>query len=193
VKSKVVVVPGFIGTTPEGKYTTIGRGGSDYSATVIAKALNVKEVRLVTEVPGIMTGDPRKFKGAKTIPRLSLEEAVELSQLGAKRLHPKTFDPVFDTDIEVYVEGLYDEGFTVVKGSCTPSDVLKGIAVVEGLTLIDVESTRMVGRIGSAAAVMTEAQKANVNIIAMSQPASETSIQFGREFLGRGEASGKVG
>ncbi|MCG2883353.1 MAG: aspartate kinase [Sulfolobales archaeon] len=178
VKSKVVVVPGFIGTTPEGKYTTIGRGGSDYSATVIAKALNVKEVRLVTEVPGIMTGDPRKFKGAKTIPRLSLEEAVELSQLGAKRLHPKTFDPVFDTDIEVYVEGLYDEGFTVVKGSCTPSDVLKGIAVVEGLTLIDVESTRMVGRIGSAAAVMTEAQKANVNIIAMSQPASETSIQL---------------
>ncbi|MCQ4344023.1 MAG: aspartate kinase, partial [Sulfolobales archaeon] len=92
--------------------------------------------------------------------------------------HPKTFDPVFDTDIEVYVEGLYDEGFTVVKGSCTPSDVLKGIAVVEGLTLIDVESTRMVGRIGSAAAVMTEAQKANVNIIAMSQPASETSIQL---------------
>ncbi len=178
VKSKVLVVPGFIGVTAEGRYTTVGRGGSDYSSTLIAKALGIGEVRLITEVPGIMTGDPRKFKGARTIPRLSLEEAVELSQLGAKRLHPKTFDPLFGTDIRVYVEGLYEEGHTVVEGSCTSGDALKGIAVVENLALVDIESTRMVGRIGSAAAIMSEAQKANVNIIAMSQPASETSIQL---------------
>ena len=178
VRSKLVILPGFIGRTIEGKFTTVGRGGSDYSATVIAKALGVKTVRLITEVPGIMTGDPRKFRNAKTIPRLSLEEAVELSQLGAKRLHPRTFDPLFGTDIKVIVEGLYEEGFTEVVGLCTAQDVLKGIATVDNLKLVDIESSRMVGRIGSAAAILSEAQKANVNIVAMSQPASETSIQL---------------
>ncbi len=177
-KSKIVVLPGFIGKSIDGKFTTVGRGGSDYSATVIAKALGIKEVRLITEVPGIMTGDPRKFKNAKTIPRLSLEEAIELSQLGAKRLHPRTFDPLFGTDIRVIVEGLYEEGYTEVVGLCTPLDMLKGVAVVENLKLVDVESARMVGRIGSAATILSEAQKANVNIVAMSQPASETSIQL---------------
>ena len=178
VKESVIVVPGFIGKSLNNKYTTIGRGGSDYTATVIGRILGVKEVKLITEVPGVMTADPKKIPEAKTIPRLSLEEAVELSQLGAKRLHPKTFDPIFNTDIKVIIEGLYEEGNTIVEGSCTKEDTLKGIATRSNLELVTIESTNIVGKIGSAATIMSEARNANVNIIAISQPVTETVIQL---------------
>ena len=178
IPSKIVVVPGFIGKTPTERYTTVGRGGSDYTATLLGKLLGFPEVRLVTEVPGIMTADPRKFPGAKTISRLSLEEAMELAQMGAKRLHPRTFEPMFDRDIRVYIEGLYDEGYTLVQGTCDSSDKLKGIAVLDDLKLISVESTNIVGKIGSAARVMEKAREAGVNIISLSQPASETTIHI---------------
>ncbi|MEM4146714.1 MAG: aspartate kinase, partial [Metallosphaera sp.] len=177
-KSKIVVVPGFIGKTQTNRYTTVGRGGSDYTATLLAKLLGFPEVRLITEVPGIMTADPRKFSGARTISRLTLEEAMELAQMGAKRLHPRTFEPMLDRDIKVYIEGLYDEGFTLVQGGCNSLDKLKGIAVLEDLKLISVESTNIVGKIGSAARVMETAREAGVNIISLSQPASETTIHI---------------
>ncbi|AWR99986.1 aspartate kinase [Metallosphaera hakonensis] len=178
IKSRIVVIPGFIGKTPTDRYTTVGRGGSDYTATLVGKLLGFPEVRLITEVPGIMTADPRKFPGAKTISRLSLEEAMELAQMGAKRLHPRTFEPMFDRDLRVYIEGLYDEGYTLVQGTCDSSDKLKGIAVLDDLKLISVESTNIVGKIGSAARVMEKAREAGVNIVSLSQPASETTIHL---------------
>lgn len=177
-KVNVIVLPGFIGRTKQGKYTTLGRGGSDYTATLIGKLVRAREVRLVTEVPGIMTGDPKKFSNAKTIPRLSLEEAIELSQLGAKRLHPRTFDPVFNIDMKVIVESLYEDGFTVINGECEKSDGLKGISYLDNMKLITVESTKIVGKIGSAAKITSEAKEAGVNIVSISQPASETTIQL---------------
>ncbi len=178
VKSNVIVIPGFIGKTTDGRYTTLGRGGSDYTATLFGRLLGINEVRLITEVPGIMTGDPKKFPNAKTIPRLSLEEAIELSQLGAKRLHPRTFDPLFDTNIRVFVESLYEDGFTIIDGKCDSNDGLKGISLLDNLKLITVESTKIVGKIGSAAKITNEAKETGVNIISISQPASETTIQL---------------
>ncbi|QKQ99346.1 aspartate kinase [Metallosphaera tengchongensis] len=178
IDSKIVVSPGFIGKTVMDRYTTVGRGGSDYTATLLGKLLGLSEVRLITEVPGIMTADPRKFPGAKTITRLSLEEAMELAQMGAKRLHPRTFEPMFNNDLKVYIEGLYDEGYTLVEGTCDSSDKLKGIAILEDLKLISVESTKIVGKIGSAARVMEKAREAGVNIVSLSQPASETTIHL---------------
>lgn len=172
------MLPGFIGKSKNNRYTTIGRGGSDYTATLIGKLVDAKEVRLVTEVPGIMTADPRKISNSVTIQRLSLEEAIELSQLGAKKLHPRTFDPLFDANMKVIIEGLYEEGCTIIEGLCTSKDGLKGITTKEGLSLITIESTRIVGKIGSASTITSEAKNANVNIIALSQPASETTIQF---------------
>ncbi|WP_338601511.1 aspartate kinase [Sulfolobus tengchongensis] len=183
VKANVVVLPGFIGRTKEGKYTTLGRGGSDYTATLLGKLIDSKEVRLVTEVPGIMTGDPKKFKNAKTINRLSLEEAIELSQLGAKRLHPRTFDPVFGSDMKVIVESLYEDGFTMINGQCENIDGLKGISLLDNVKLVTVESTKIVGKIGSAARIANEAKEAGVNIISISQPASETTIQLAVDSL----------
>ncbi len=178
VSSNVTVFPGFIGTTEDGKITTLGRGGSDYSATSMAKVLGVNKVKLITEVPGIMTGDPRKFSNAKSISRLSLEEAIELAQLGAKRLHPRTFDPMFNSDITVEVESLYESGSTIINGECTNEDSVKGVATLDQLKMVSVESTKIVGKVGSASAIMTEARDVGVNIIAISQPASETTINL---------------
>ncbi|MQL55349.1 aspartate kinase [Acidianus ambivalens] len=177
-KSKILIIPGFIGKTIDEKYTTIGRGGSDYTATLLGKLLNVENVRLVTEVPGIMTADPRKIESATTIKRLSLEEAVELAQMGAKRLHPRTFEPMFSSNMKVTIEGLYEEGETIVSGSCEDEDKLKGVTILDDLKMINIESTRIVGKIGSAARVMAEAKNSNVNIVSISQPASETTISL---------------
>ncbi|BDC19884.1 aspartate kinase [Acidianus sp. HS-5] len=177
-KNKILILPGFIGKTIDERSTTIGRGGSDYTATLIGKLLNAENVRLITEVPGIMTADPRKIEGAKTIKRLSLEEAVELAQMGAKRLHPRTFEPMFSSNMKVSIEGLYEEGETVVSGFCEEEDKLKGVTVLDNLKMINIESTRIVGKIGSAARVMAEAKESNVNIISISQPASETTISI---------------
>lgn len=176
--SSIPVLPGFIGRSVNGRITTLGRGGSDYSATIIGKFLGASQVRLITEVPGIMTGDPRKFEGAKTIESLSLIEAVELAHLGAKRLHPKTFEPVFNTPMNVIVEGLYDPGETVIQEKCSMCPGVKGVAVLDKLTSVKVESVRIVGKIGAAATIMTEAQRAGVNLISISQPASETTISL---------------
>jgi aspartate kinase len=178
VDYSVIVFPGFIGTTWDGKITTLGRGGSDYSATSIAKVLGINKVKLITEVPGIMTGDPRKFQNAKSIQRLSLEEAIELAQLGAKRLHPRTFDPMFNSDITVEVESLYEDGSTVINGECTNEDSVKGVATLDQLKMLSVESTKIVGKIGSASSIMAEARDVGVNLIAISQPASETTINL---------------
>ncbi|ARM76540.1 aspartate kinase [Acidianus manzaensis] len=177
-KQKIIVIPGFIGKSTSEKYTTLGRGGSDFTATLLGKLLGINEVRLITEVPGIMTADPRKFSNAKTIKRLSLEEAVELSQMGAKRLHPRTFEPMFNNNMTVIIEGLYDEGETTVNGICEKNDTLKGIATLDNVKMITVESTNIVGKIGSAARVMSEAKNLNTNIISISQPASETTISL---------------
>ncbi|MEM0263499.1 MAG: aspartate kinase [Saccharolobus sp.] len=177
-KADVIVLPGFIGKTKEGRYTTVGRGGSDYTSTLLGKLIGAKEVRLITEVPGIMTGDPKKFPSAKTIPRLSLEEAIELSQLGAKRLHPRTFDPVFNTNMKVLVESLYEDGYTAIYGECESTDGLKGISLLDNMKLVTVESTKIVGKVGSAAKITNEAKEAGVNIVSISQPASETTIQL---------------
>ncbi|MBW9140339.1 MAG: aspartate kinase [Candidatus Aramenus sp.] len=178
LNANVVVVPGFIGKTENNRYTTLGRGGSDYTATVLGKLTGIEEVRLITEVPGIMTGDPKKFPNAVTIKRLSLEEAIELSQMGAKRLHPRTFEPLLNSNVQVIIEGLYDEGYTVVQGKCSNDKGIKGIAVVDELKLVTVESTDIVGKVGSAAKVMKEAKDSGVNIVSISQPASETTIQL---------------
>jgi aspartate kinase len=177
-KSKIIVIPGFIGKTVSNRFTTLGRGGSDYTATLLGKLLGCNEVRLITEVPGIMTGDPKKFKNSKTISRLSLEEAIELSQLGAKKLHPRTFEPLFGTSMRVIIEGLYESNYTIVEGMCSEMDTLKGVTILDELKMITIESMKIVGKIGSAATILTEAKNAGVNIIAMSQPASETSIHL---------------
>ncbi len=172
----VPVVTGFVGMTPDGRITTLGRGGSDFTATLLARALGFKEVILYTDVDGIKTGDPRKFKDAKTVPVLSIEEAVELAHLGAKRFHPRTFEPILDVDVNVRITSLYDKRDSTLITHKNSGPPVKAVAMMNGLALLTVSSVSMVGYRGTAAKVMEALSKVGANIYAISQPVSETTI-----------------
>ncbi|WMT53950.1 amino acid kinase family protein [Ferroplasma acidiphilum] len=105
------IVPGFYGTTIEGNITTVGRGGSDYTAMVLASILNC-DVRIITDVPGIMTSDPKLFKNSRTLAEVSLSEVLKMSYFGVKNFNYKTFMPVLGTDINITVESLYVDSVT---------------------------------------------------------------------------------
>ena len=107
----LTIVPGFYGSTEDEQITTVGRGGSDYTAMIFASVLNCN-VRIITDVPGIMTSDPRLFSYSKTLPEVSLSEVLKMSHFGVKNFNYKTFTPVIDMDIEITVESLYEDGLT---------------------------------------------------------------------------------
>ncbi len=173
----VPVVAGFIGETREGKVTTMGRGGSDFTATFIASSIGAGEVHLVTDVEGVKTGDPRVFENARLIPVISYDEAIELAHLGGKKFHPRTFEPLRESPIVTRVRSLESEKSTsIVKTWRKPP--LKAVTILNGLELVMVRGAGMVGRLGTAARVMKAFSEAGVNIIAISQPVSETSINL---------------
>ena len=103
----VPVVTGFIGATADGKLTTLGRGGSDYSATILGAAMDASEVVIWTDVDGVLTADPRLVPDARTIPVISYREAAELAYFGAKVLHPKTLNPVMEAGITVWIRNSF--------------------------------------------------------------------------------------
>lgn len=174
---KIPVITGFIAGTLDGSITVLGRGGSDYTATLLAKYLNAEEVRLYTNVPGIMTANPSKVDNAKVIPVMSFDEAIELAYLGAKRFHPKTFEPIRNTECIVKVLHINNSEGTIINrlGGKPP---LKAIAVLENLALVSVIGTGMVGKLGAAAKITSIFAEQGVNIIGMVQPISEISISF---------------
>ncbi len=176
----VPVVTGFLGATRSGETTTLGRGGSDYSAALLGAALEAREVRLYTNVEGVLTANPELIPHARTIPRLAVEEAMELSYLGAKKFHPRTFEPLKMRGIPIRILSFHNpEGpSTLVEGHCSNGDGVKAVVVVEDLALVKVKGPTMVGRIGTAAEVMSLAREARVNISAISQPVSETVISI---------------
>ncbi len=178
IKSGAVpVVTGFTAESREGKTLLLGRGGGDYTATLLASFLDADEVYLYTDVPGVMTADPRRISGARVIPALSYEEAMELALLGAKRFHPRTFEPLLGTGIRVVIGMPGSRKATVVdeKGGSPP---LKSVVITEDLALVTVVGGSMVGRIGTAARVTGAAASLGVNIIAIMQPITETSISL---------------
>lgn len=145
------VLGGFIGATVDGVTTTLGRGGSDYTAALIGAALEAKEIQIWTDVPGVLTADPRLVATARTVPHLSFEEAAELAYFGAKVLHPKTLHPAIERDIPVRIcnSRAQEGGSTLVVGeSKRSSETVKAIAHKTGVTTIQVTSTRMLGAYG---------------------------------------------
>jgi aspartate kinase len=145
------VLGGFLGATVDGVTTTLGRGGSDYTAALIGAALEAKEIQIWTDVPGVLTADPRLVATARTVPHLSFEEAAELAYFGAKVLHPKTLHPAIERDIPVRIcnSRAQEGGSTLVVGeSKRSSETVKAIAHKTGVTTIQVTSTRMLGAYG---------------------------------------------
>ena len=138
------ILQGFIGSTTSGATTTLGRGGSDYTATIIGAALRAEEVQIWTDVSGIMTSDPRIVKGARTIPQISYREAAELAYFGAKVIHPSTIQPAINLGIPVWVKNTFrpeDPGTKIIPSPA--GNGLKAIACKKGITLVNITSSRM--------------------------------------------------
>jgi aspartate kinase len=181
LKDGIPVITGFIGESEAGIITTLGRGGSDFSASIIGAALSADEIWLWKEVHGILTTDPKIVPEARTIPVISYIEAMELSYFGAKVLHPKAIEPAIKHGIPVRVKNTFQPDFPgtiVVKDLNQSKDIVKAVTVIKNVALINISGAGMVGTIGVAARVFTTLANAGVNIIMISQGSSEANISI---------------
>ena len=149
--SHVPVLGGFVGATQKGNTTTLGRGGSDYTAAIVGAAIDADEIQIWTDVPGVLTADPRVASKARTVPFLSFEEAAELAYFGAKVLHPKTLHPAIERNIHVRIcnsRNSNGRSTLVVATTEKSPETVKAIAHKTGVTTVQVTSTRMLGAYG---------------------------------------------
>ncbi len=178
---KVPVVTGYIAATREGITTTLGRGGSDYSAAILGACLGADEVQIWTDVNGILTADPRIVPNARTLPELSYVEAAELAYFGAKVLHPKTILPAIERDIPIRVLNTFDpEGpnTRIVREPRPVRTPVKAITAIRNLALVTVEGRGMMGVPGIAARTFGAVARTGVSVLMISQASSEQSICF---------------
>ncbi|MBI3522355.1 MAG: aspartate kinase [Chloroflexi bacterium] len=177
----VTVVTGYAGATPDGVTTTLGRGGSDYSAAIFAAAIDATELRIYTDVSGVMSADPRVVKDARTLPVLSYLEATELAYFGAKVLHPRTVLPAIEAGIPVRILNTFapeEPGTTISSFAPRDGSVVKATASLAGLGLINVAGAGMSGVPGFAARVFDTCAAEKVSVLMISQASSENSICF---------------
>ncbi|MFC2079866.1 bifunctional aspartate kinase/homoserine dehydrogenase I [Bacteroidota bacterium] len=179
---KVAVLPGFIANDEQGRTTTLGRGGSDYTAAIIAAAMQASVLEIWTDVDGFMTADPRIVKKAHSIECMSYEEAMELSHFGAKVLYTPTLTPAFRGSIPIRIKNTFNPEApgTLIshQSKCRSDHLIKGISSINEVDLITVKGVGMVGKTGTSARVFTALAKNNVNIILITQASSEMTISF---------------
>lgn len=177
----VPVITGFIGATEDGIITTLGRGGSDYSAAIIGVALDSDEVWTLTDVDGVMTTDPRIVPDARVIPVLSYSEVGELAYFGAKVLHPKTISPVIERDIPLWVKNTFNPicpGTRIVRTPESTPGTVKAVTAIKGLSMVTVEGRGMMGVPGIAARTFSAVASQGASVLMISQASSEQSICF---------------
>ncbi len=177
----VPVVTGFIGATRDGVVTTLGRGGSDYSAALLGAYVDSDEVWIWTDVDGVMTADPRLVPDARVIPVLSYGEVGEMAYFGAKVLHSKTVQPLVERNIPVRVKNTFNpqaEGTLIVReGRETPGTV-KAVTAIRDVSLVTVAGRGMIGVPGIAARTFSAVAKRQANVLMIAQSSSEQSICF---------------
>ena len=177
----VPVITGFIGATPEGMLTTLGRGGSDYSATILGAALDAAEVIIWTDVDGVLTADPRLVPEARTLREISYNEAAELAYFGAKVLHPKTLRPVSEAGIPVWIRNSFAperEGTKITATGHPTARGVKAITAISGVSLITVGGRAIVGLPGVAGKTFSAVANAQANVLLISQSSSQNDICF---------------
>lgn len=181
----IAVVPGFIAKNEAGEFTTLGRGGSDFTAAIIAAALDVDILEIWTDVNGFMTADPRVIRKAYTIPKLTYSEAMELSHFGAKVIYPPTILPVYKKGIPVQIKNTFEPEnpgtLIVADGSNGFDRPIKGISSISGITLLTLQGVGMVGVTGISMRLFTALAKEEINVILISQASSENSISVAIE------------
>ncbi len=176
----IPVIGGFAGADQHGHVTTFGRGGSDYSATIVGSCIKADEIWLMSDVDGLMTADPKIVKNAKLLKEVSYIEAIEMAMFGAKQIHPRTFEPLLSKKIPMKIRSSFNvknEG-TLVTSSPSPSskNTVKCVSNISNNGLIDIRGGSMVGTPGTAATIFTTLANASINVMMISQNPSESSI-----------------
>ena len=177
----IPVVTGFIAATRQGVTTTLGRGGSDFSAAILGDGLDADEVWTWTDVDGVMTADPRLVPDARVIPTLSYSELSELAYFGAKVLHPRTIRPVVERGIPLWVKNTFNPTFPGTRIVQQPEGALgtvKAVTAIKGLSLVTVEGRGMMGVPGIAARTFSAVASQGASVLMISQSSSEQSICF---------------
>jgi bifunctional aspartokinase / homoserine dehydrogenase 1 len=175
------VVTGFIGATPEGVITTIGRGGSDYSAAILSAALDANDVWIWTDVDGVMSADPRLVENAITIPELTFKEVAELAYYGAKVLHPKTIRPIIESETGLRVCNTFNPshpGTRLVSSRDVRQGTIKAVTAIRDLDLLSIEGRGMLGVPGVAARTFSAIAETGTSVPMITQSSSEQTITF---------------
>jgi len=172
------IVTGFIATSETGETTTLGRSGSDYTASILAGALNAKGLEIWTDVDGMMTADPRLVKKAFTVPVMSYEEAMELSNFGAKVIFPATMKPAMAQGIPILVKNTFNPkaAGTLISANSTNGKLIKGISSMNGVSLVNVQGSGLIGVVGFSMRLFSSLATDKINVVLISQASSEHSI-----------------
>jgi len=176
---QLYVAPGFIASSVSGQTTTLGRGGSDYSAAIYAAALDADVLEIWTDVSGMMTADPRLVTNAKPIAQISYQEAMELSHFGAKIIYPPTIQPVMHKRIPVWLKNTFDPeayGTLIENHTISSEDFIRGISSINSISLLSLEGSGMIGIPGFSKRLFEALANEKINVILITQSSSEHSI-----------------
>ena len=182
ISSRIVVAPGFVSSSEDGNATTLGRGGSDYSAAVMAAILNADVLEIWTDVSGMYTANPKLVRQAKAILEISYEEAMELSHFGAKVLYPPTIQPVLVKGIPIVIKNTFrpeDPGTRIEKGKEESNRTVRGISHVPNISLLTLEGPGMIGIPGISRRFFEVLSNAQISVVLITQASSEHSICIG--------------
>jgi aspartate kinase len=178
-RAVVPVVTGYIGATPEGITTTLGRNGSDYSAAIVGAAVGATEIWIWTDVDGVMSADPRLVPAARSLPDLSYAEAAELAYFGSRVIHPRTIVPAVAADVPIRIKNTFspDHPGTLIATTSAPGPgAVKAVTAIRDLALVTVEGLGMLGVPGIAGRTFGALAAAGVNVLMISQASSESNI-----------------
>src|SRR6266851_4496590 len=179
-KNEIPVVTGFIAATVDGSVTTLGRGGSDYTASLLGAALNTDQIWIWTDVDGLMTADPRIVKDARVLPMVSFGEVLELSYFGARMMHPRAMQPAAQRKIPVRIRNsskpTLDGTLVSARETDNGGKVVKAVSIIRSVGIVTVSGAGMIGSPGTAAKVFTAIGSSNVNVMMISQGSSEATI-----------------
>lgn len=180
--AKANFVTGFIASDKNNVTTTLGRGGSDYTASIFGAAIGAECIEIWTDVDGVMTADPRKVKKAFSLSAISYSEAMEMSHFGAKVIYPPTLQPVFTKRIPIYIRNTFKpdfEGTLISDKSGEPHKMrVKGISSIDDVSLVTVQGSGMIGVTGFSARLFNCLAQAHINVILITQASSEHSVTF---------------
>ena len=178
-KNLIPVVAGFAGADQHDHTTTFGRGGSDYTATIIASCIDADEIWLMSDVEGMMTADPKLIKNAKLLKQVSYSEAIEMARFGAKQIHPRTFEPLLSKKIPMRIRSSFDvnnQGTLVTLPHSKSKDPVKCVAAIRKVGLLDLTGGILFAGPGAAAKIFSVLSKNDINAMMVSSNPSESSI-----------------